>query len=358
MDFGIFSLMGFRQPGRPTSTVIGEVIEQTKAAEDLGYGASWFAEHHFSNYAVCPSPLMMVAACAPVTTHIKLATGVLILPLYNPARLLSEIAFTDALCNGRLLLGIGSGYQPYEFERLQVDLGQSKGMLAEFTEILSRGLNDDFVSFEGQHYNIPEAHIAPRPVQSPMPIWIAGDSPEVQRVAARKGWGAIIAGRTAGIDVLAAQRERLVAAFKSEGVAEADVPLGIQRHLCISDDPAVCQHFADNALYQIRLTTALRRRTQALDGVMLRDDPFPEEPSIETIKANLMIGNVEQVAEKLVKELRVLKPSHMCFYVQLGDFPHAQTLKTMERFVSDVLPLVERELGPVSRIGVELKAAA
>ena len=70
---------------------------------------------------------MMVSACAPVTKTIKLATGVLVLPLYNPARLLSEIAFADAVCEGRLVLGLGSGYQPYEFEQFQVDLAELQG---------------------------------------------------------------------------------------------------------------------------------------------------------------------------------------------------------------------------------------
>jgi alkanesulfonate monooxygenase SsuD/methylene tetrahydromethanopterin reductase-like flavin-dependent oxidoreductase (luciferase family) len=358
MDFGIFSLMGYRGADRPANLVVGEVIEQTRAADELGFAASWFAEHHFSNYAICPSPLMMVTACAPVTKRIKLATGVVILPLYNPARLLSEIAFADALSNGRLVLGVGSGYQPYEFERLQVDLGASKAMLAEFMEIIHLGLTQDFFGFEGQHYRIPETHIAPRPVQAQLPVWLAGDSAELQRVAARKGWGAIIAGRTGGLEQLRQQRERCVSVFAAEGVTEQAMPLAIQRHLCVSDDARVCDAFAESALYQIRLTTALRRRSQAMNGTMLRDDPFPEEPSIADIKANLMIGNAEEVAKKLVRELRALTPSHMCFYVQLGDFPHEMTLSTMERFMRDVVPMVEAELGPLSQIGVTLPAAA
>ena len=358
MDFGIFSLMGYRQPDKATSTVIQETIEQTRLADELGFGASWFAEHHFSNYAICPSPLMIVSACAPVTKRIKLATGVVILPLYNPARLLSEIAFADALSGGRLVLGVGSGYQPYEFDRLRVDLSLSKPMLTEFMEVIQRGLAQDFFSFEGKHYAIPETHIAPRTVQNPLPIWLAGDSPQVQRVAAENGWGAIIAGRTAGLDTLGVQRDRCAAVFADAGVREDEMPIAIQRHLCVSDDPRVQDEFAENALYQIRLTTALRRRSEAMDGTMLRNDPFPEEPSLEDIKANLMIGDAESVARKRVRELRRLKPSHMCFYIQLGSFPHRRALQTMENFAKDVVPLVDRELGPLGRIGAQLALAA
>lgn len=69
------------------------------------------AEHHFSNYCVCPSPLVMAAACARITRRIRLATGVLVLPLYHPARLIAEIGMVDAVSGGRLSVGVGSGYR-------------------------------------------------------------------------------------------------------------------------------------------------------------------------------------------------------------------------------------------------------
>jgi alkanesulfonate monooxygenase SsuD/methylene tetrahydromethanopterin reductase-like flavin-dependent oxidoreductase (luciferase family) len=151
MDFGIFNLMGYREPDKTTAQVLKEATEQTCVAEELGFGMSWFAEHHFSNYAICPSPLMMVAHCAPITNRIRLGTGVLVLPLYNPARLTAEIAMADALCDGRLVLGVGSGYQPYEFERFCLNLNDSKGMFSEFLDIIELGLSRDFFSYDGTH---------------------------------------------------------------------------------------------------------------------------------------------------------------------------------------------------------------
>jgi hypothetical protein len=63
MEFGIFNLMGSRDPAKPTAEVFAEVAEQTRLADELGYGVAWSAEHHFSNYCLCASPLMMVAHC-------------------------------------------------------------------------------------------------------------------------------------------------------------------------------------------------------------------------------------------------------------------------------------------------------
>ena len=173
MEFGIFNLMGSRTPEKPTAEVFAEVAEQTRLADELGYAIAWFAEHHFSNYCLCASPLMMVAHCASITKKIRLGTAVVVLPLYNPARLAAEIATADALSNGRLMLGVGAGYQPYEFERFGVDIKANLEMTEEFCDILDRAFSQDFFSYNGKHYQIPKTHIPARPVQKPLPIYVA-----------------------------------------------------------------------------------------------------------------------------------------------------------------------------------------
>ena len=170
MEFGTFNLMGARDPNTPAAQVFAEVAEQTRLADELGYGIAWFAEHHFSNYCLCASPLMMVAHCAANTRRIRLGTAVAVVPLYNPARLCAEIAMADAMSNGRLMLGIGAGYQPYEFERFGVNLAKNLEMTNEFAEILNLAFKQDFFSYQGKHYQLPETHIAARPVQQQLPI--------------------------------------------------------------------------------------------------------------------------------------------------------------------------------------------
>src|SRR5438132_13148919 len=109
MEFGIFNLMGSRDPEKPTAEVFTEVAEQTRLADELGYAIAWFAEHHFSNYCLCASPLMLVAHCASITKKIRLGPALVVLPLYNPARLAAEIAPPDPLANGGLVLGVAAG---------------------------------------------------------------------------------------------------------------------------------------------------------------------------------------------------------------------------------------------------------
>src|SRR5258708_27808187 len=106
---------------------------------------------------------MMVAHCASITEKIRLGTAVVVLPLYHPARLVAEIATADALSGGRLALGIGSGYQPYEFDRFGVDLARNMAITEEFLDIIELGLTQEFFSYEGVHYRLPHTHIAARP---------------------------------------------------------------------------------------------------------------------------------------------------------------------------------------------------
>ena len=91
MDVGLFNLMGYRTRGRSTAEIYDVTVAQVKAAEQAGFSIAWFAEHHFSNYCVCPSPLMMVARLAGETSRIRLASGVVIVPLYHPSRLIAAI---------------------------------------------------------------------------------------------------------------------------------------------------------------------------------------------------------------------------------------------------------------------------
>src|SRR6266478_3182226 len=81
----------------------------------------------------------------------------------------------------------------------------------------------------------------------------------------------------------------------------------------ITDSREEGMRFAENARYQSRLASSLRRRQEVMKGTVLVDVPFPDEPPLESIYDNLLIGDVETVAEKLVAEIHATKPVHVCF---------------------------------------------
>ncbi len=351
MDFGYFGLMGYRERGMSSQRIFEEHIEQVRHADRLGFGTAWFAEHHFSNYCICPSPLLMAARCAGETRHIKLAPAVVVTPLYQPARLLAEIGMVDACSQGRLVLGVGSGYQPYEFERFGQNLAEARPMLEEFLDMLELAFDNETFSYEGAHYRMPETHISARPVNGRPDVWVAGDGDAGHRLCARRGYAPMFTGRWLGAAYLAEMRARVAEAYRAEGRDPETMRLGIQRFLCVTESRAETLAYVDNARHQMRLASALRRRAEVMDGAMMTEVAMPNELPLEDIADNLLVGDCETIAERLCAEIRAAQPAHMMFHFQVGGSSHRAALHSMEKLMTDIRPMVEKELGPLADIG-------
>ena len=82
-----------------------------------------------------------------------------------------------------------------------------------------------------------------------------------------------------------------------------------------------------------------------MHGTVLVDVPFPDEPPLETIHDNLLIGDVDTVAEKLVAEVHATRPVHVCFSFKVGNTPHKAEMLSMELLIGEVKPKVEKALG-------------
>lgn len=358
MHLGYFGLMGYRERGKPPHQVFKEHIEQVVHADQLGFEIAWFAEHHFSNYCICPSPLIMAARCAGVTRRILLGPAVVVTPLYDPARLLAEIGMVDCLTDGRLVLGVGSGYQPYEFERFGKDLANARPMLGEFLDMLHLAFEGETFEFHGTHYDLPGTHISARPVARLPEIWLAGDHEYGHRLCARRGYVPMFTGRWGGAAYQREMRDRIAAAWSAEGIDPQRMPLGVQRFMCVTRSRAETMEYVDHARHQMRLANALRRRAEVMDGGMMREVPIPNEISPEEMAGNLLVGDCETIAARLCDEIRATRPSHMMFHFQVGGSSQAGALHTMQRLMQEIVPMVERELGPLADIGVPTRAAA
>jgi alkanesulfonate monooxygenase SsuD/methylene tetrahydromethanopterin reductase-like flavin-dependent oxidoreductase (luciferase family) len=356
MHFGQFNLMGYRTPGTKTHQLYDDAVEQVKAAEANGFEIAWFAEHHFSNYCVCPSPLMMLARLAGETRRIRLGSAVVVAPLYQPVRLISEIGMVDALTHGRIVLGVGSGYQPYEFERFGESLEHSVPRLFEFLEMLELAFTRDVFRYSGKHYQLPDAHIASRPVNGLPEIWIAGDNPTLHALAARKGWTVMLTPRHASVPQLLEARGRLAGVYASQSLDATRVAIAPLRHVCITDDKAEAAGFMENARHQIRLSQSLRFREELMDGTMLVEKPYKGEPAMEEFARHVLIGDAETVAERLTALIDAARPKHMLLHFQAGASSQKTALRSIERFAATVRPMIEKELGPLDQLGIERPA--
>jgi probable F420-dependent oxidoreductase len=137
-----------------------------------------------------PDPLIPLAYAAAITSKLRLATGVIILPQRNPIYLAKEVATLDVLSNGRVMLGVGSGWLKEEFESVGVDFHARGARTDEAIQAMRSLWRDDTSSFEGKHFNFGPVKSYPKPVQKGgVPILIGGHSPAAVRRAARFGDG-------------------------------------------------------------------------------------------------------------------------------------------------------------------------
>lgn len=359
MDYGIFNLMNRRHPSQTVPQMIADTVEQVQAAETAGFGISWFTEHHFSNYSLSPSPLMMIGHVAPQTLRIRLGSAVVLPALYQPARLLGEIAFADCLAEGRLVLGLGAGYQAYELTRFGVELSEASAITNEWIDFLSKGLGQESFEYHGTYIDLPQTWFTAKPAQEPRPeIWIAGNSPGSQQRALAGNYPLFVSGFGRDTDTLAAIRAEADATWQAAGRNPDELQFGTLRYCFVTDDKAEALAFAENARYQIRLSRYLRKGQTALDAAWLPEEPFEDEMSPEDILAWNPIGDAETVAEKLVAEIEAVRPVHTALYMTMGDTPHESAMRSIERFGDTVMPLIEKSVGPLALAGTPLPAYA
>ena len=189
MEVGLF--FSFRNPApfaRRWSGVYRNTLDQVVAAEERGFDAVWLGEHHFTDDGFSSSPLTVAAAVAARTQRVQIGTYVLLLPLYDPVRLAEEAATVDILSDGRLVLGLGLGYRPEEYDVLGIPHAERGARMEEGLEILLRAFAENEFSFEGRFHRYTRVAMSPKSESRARPrILIGGSSEAMLRRAARLG---------------------------------------------------------------------------------------------------------------------------------------------------------------------------
>jgi probable F420-dependent oxidoreductase len=148
-------------------------------AEELRFTGLWVAEHLLRAPLIYRvsflSPLSVLAHVAACTRHIRLGTAILVLPLRDPVLLAKELATLDLLTDGRLVLGIGTGWDVHEFESCGVPLRERGSRTDEALALLRRLLTEEHVTFTGRFHRVRDVSIDPRPARFPE-VWIGGGS--------------------------------------------------------------------------------------------------------------------------------------------------------------------------------------
>lgn len=169
------------------------LIEYGETVEKLGYDSLWVWDHILlgvqPNFPILDS-LTVLTAIAARTKRIKLGTGILVLPLRNPVALAKQLSTMDQVSNGRMLMGMASGWYKREFDAMGIPFNKRGKLMDENLEILNRLWTEEKVDGTYMAHNISAAVMYPKPVQQPrMPLLIGGYVDRVLKRAATTGDG-------------------------------------------------------------------------------------------------------------------------------------------------------------------------
>ena len=226
--------LGVVLPEREIGTDPAAVRDYAQAAEELGYDFLVTADHvlgadrrhypdllgPYGHRAAIHEPLVLFGFLAAVTTRLRLITNVLILPQRQTALVAKQAAEIDLLSGGRLILGVGNGWNHVEYEALGEDFHTRGRRLDEQLRLMRRLWTQPLVTFEERFHQVRDAGIHPRP-QRPIPIWLGGMAQRVLERIGRlaDGWSPrLVSGDLDhALDDMQRRRERIEAAAREAG---------------------------------------------------------------------------------------------------------------------------------------------
>ncbi|MBE9049972.1 LLM class flavin-dependent oxidoreductase [Nostocales cyanobacterium LEGE 11386] len=183
MKTGLFC--NYENHHQDTRRTIFEQVALVQQAESLGFESAWLSEHHFNEFNLSSSMLLLMAHLAGLTSNIKLGTAAVLLAFHNPIRVAEDIATLDNLCNGRLLFGIAKGGPfPQHNKHFATPMGESRVKMLEAMALIQKLLYETDVSFNGHYYQCDRLTIFPKPLQRQIPVYIAsGDDQGIEFAA-------------------------------------------------------------------------------------------------------------------------------------------------------------------------------
>jgi alkanesulfonate monooxygenase SsuD/methylene tetrahydromethanopterin reductase-like flavin-dependent oxidoreductase (luciferase family) len=283
------------------------------------------------------------------TTRIRLAPAVTVLPLHHPIRVAEQWATLDLLSNGRVDFAAGRGYDRREYEPFGVSFDDNQGIFEEGLEVVRRLWEiegEQRISHAGKHYSFKDVRITPKPVQRPIPTYVASFSKLSIELAARLGCSLIVAPFAAAMSFGGLKQ---VADLYHETCAKHGKPPG--RLMC-----SYFTHFADTKEQEAAQRARQIRYYKECVIPALPGDPKTAPPSYryfidmvdrlakvrpeDLTENSVLIGNSAGITETL-KKVEAAGFSEVILYVNVGLKPHTQVKEEMDRFMREVAPAFE-----------------
>ena len=349
MEFGYFTLSDNNYPNRtrsPSDFVL-EIRDQAIYADRIGMHSVWIGEHHFDTLGVNSCPHLLLASIVPLTSRVRLAPAVVVMPLHHPLRVAEEWATLDLLSGGRVDFATGRGYDRREYLPFGADFMASAELMEEGIDVVLKAWTEPGKwSHKGRCYDIPEMEITPKPAQRPIPFYVACFSNTSLEMAARRGLNIIFAPFAAGMvyggldNAVAAYRDACVRHGNAPGRAKcsyfihiAETPdedaygrqalIGYFRHCVIGAFPQDPATMPPTMLYFLEINKILEQMHEG----SLTD-------------RSILIGPPAAIIETL-KRVEAAGIEEVILYFNVGNKPASLVKEQMDRFMRDVAPAFE-----------------
>jgi probable LLM family oxidoreductase len=312
------------------------LIEEARLADELGLDVFAIGEHHREDFLIS-SPTVALAAVAAVTERVRLSSAVTVLSSEDPVRVFQQFAEVDLISGGRAEIMAGRGSFTESFPLFGYDLHDYDELFAEKLGLLLALRDGTHVTWRGRHRApLENAGVWPRPVQDPLPVWVAvGGSPESVVRAGALGLPLTLA-------IIGGQPERFVGlvdlyreAAQAAGHADA-AKVAINTHAFV----APTSEQADAAFaapYLAMMNRIGRERGWPPSGRR-------EYEALRSPRGAVAAGSTEQVAEKILFEHELFGHQRYLGQMSVGAVEHRDVLRSMELFGTEVAPVVRAEV--------------
>jgi probable LLM family oxidoreductase len=340
MELGIYTfgeLTPDPQTGRQVTPHerMHDLLEEVELADRLGLDVFGVGEHHRPDYIIS-APAVVLGAAAARTQNIRLTSAVNIISSDDPVRVFQQFALVDLISGGRAEVMAGRGSFIESFPLFGYDLSEYDELFSEKLELLLELRTSEHVTWSGQHRPpIDGLGVYPRPVQDPLPVWVAvGGTPES---AVRAG----MLGLPMALGIIGGMPERFAPFAElhrraAEQAGHGRLPVSINSHGYIAEtrEQAAEDAYPPYALMMNRIGAERGWRPmqrQDFDAAM-------------TLHGANFVGSPQDVIDKILFQHEIFQHNRFLLQITVGAMPHDKVLRSIELFATEVAPTVREEV--------------
>lgn len=339
MELGVFSF-GEVPDGTAGSAAqrMRDLLEEIELADQVGLDVFGVGEHHRPDFAVS-APAVVLGAAAARTARIRLTSAVTVLSSDDPVRVFQSFATLDLLSRGRAEIMVGRGSFIESFPLFGYDLDDYDSLFAAKLDLLLKLRESERVTWAGRHRAPLEGlGVYPRPIQDPLPVWIAvGGTPQSVVRAGRLGLPLAVAIIGGAAERFAPLVEHYRASARQAGHDPARLPVSINSPTYIAD---TSQQAADESYGPLAQVFDRIGRERGW-GPMSR----AQFDQLRSPRGAFAVGSPQEVVEKILFQHEIFGHRRFLAQISVGPMPHARVMRAIELLGTVVAPAVRKALG-------------